>query len=140
MFANFNTKKIEMTKTEAREAGKLNTGAFKELAALRAAYPTFDVEIKKTKSKTTIRVTYAQMEKYIEAHDDKDNSVMKKFNMLRGKSDDKNDEKKDFVAAASYGEVKMWFLTQYPEIEKLSEGIDEIIKSAKAKRTKKKAA
>lgn len=46
MNANLMTKKIEMTKAEAKEAGKLNTEKFHELHQLMAAYPGFEVQIK----------------------------------------------------------------------------------------------
>ena len=46
MNANLMTKKIEMSKSEAKEAGKLNTEKFHELHQLMAAYPGFEVQIK----------------------------------------------------------------------------------------------
>ena len=46
MNANLMTKKIEMTKSEAKEAGKLNTEKFHELRQYMAIYPGFEVQIK----------------------------------------------------------------------------------------------
>ena len=45
------------------------------------------------------------------------------------------------AAAASYGEIKMWFLTQYPEIEKMGENVNKIIeKTRKARKEMKSVA
>lgn len=46
MNANLMTKKIEMSKSEAKEAGKLNTEKFHELRQFMAAYPGYEVQIK----------------------------------------------------------------------------------------------
>ena len=46
MNANLEKKVIEMTKSEAKEAGKLNSEKFKELQAYLAVYPGYTVEIK----------------------------------------------------------------------------------------------
>ena len=45
MNANLMTKKIEMSKTEAKAAGKINSEKFNELNTLRSMYPTFEIEI-----------------------------------------------------------------------------------------------
>ena len=45
MNANLMTKKIEMSKSEAKEAGKLNTEKFHELRQYMAIYPGFEVQI-----------------------------------------------------------------------------------------------
>ena len=50
---------------------------------------------------------------------------MNTFNLLCGNTDD------ELAAKAFFGEIKMWFLTQYPEIEKARQNIDEIIAKAK---------
>ena len=52
-----------------------------------------------------------------------------------------NGKKVELAAAATYGEIKMWFLTQFPEIEKLGENVNKIIEEArKAREAQKKAA
>jgi len=40
---------------------------------------------------------------------------------------DENGKKVEMAAAATYGEVKMWFLTQFPEIEESGKNIDKIL-------------
>ena len=121
MFANLVTKKIEMSKTEAKAAGKLNSEKFNELHALRAMYPTFEIEIKASsaKKKTDYKgLTYDYMMKYIEAHDDEEKSIMAEFEMLRATSDE---AKEALAESASYKEIKEWFLKKFPAIAKFHE-------------------
>ena len=59
---------------------------------------------------------------------------MATFNLFCGNTDD------ELSSKASFGEIKMWFLTQYPEIEKARQNIDEIIAKAKEARIASKAA
>ena len=121
MFANLITKKIEMSKTETKAAGKLNSEKFNELHTLRTMYPTFEIEIKASsaKKKTDYKgLTYDYMTKYIEAHDDEEKSIMAEFEMLRATSD----EAKEVLAeSASYKEIKEWFLKKFPAIAKFHE-------------------
>lgn len=87
------TKKIEMSKTEAKAAGKINSEKFNELHTLRAMYPTFEIEIKVSaaKKKPDYKgLTYDYMKKYIAAHDDEQKSIMAEFEMLRGTSEEAN--------------------------------------------------
>ena len=48
MNANLMKKTIEMSKSEAKKAGKIGTPEFKELRAYQELYPTYTVEIKTT--------------------------------------------------------------------------------------------
>lgn len=121
MFANLITKKIEMSKTEAKAAGKLNSEKFNELHTLRTMYPTFEIEIKASsaKKKTDYKgLTYDYMTKYIEAHDDEEKSIMAEFEMLRATSDE---AKEALAESASYKEIKEWFLKKFPAIAKFHE-------------------
>ena len=121
MYANLMTKKIVMTKTEAKAAGKLNSEKFNELHTLRTMYPTFEIEIKASsaKKKTDYKgLTYDYMMKYIEAHDDEEKSIMTEFEMLRATSDE---AKEALAESASYKEIKEWFLKKFPAIAKFHE-------------------
>ena len=121
MFANLITKKIEMSKTEAKAAGKLNSEKFNELHTLRTMYPSFEIEIKASsaKKKTDYKgLTYDYMTKYIEAHDDEEKSIMTEFEMLRATSDE---AKEALAESASYKEIKEWFLKKFPAIAKFHE-------------------
>ena len=120
MNANLITKKIEMTKSEAKEAGKLNTEKFHELRQFMAAYPGYEVQIKApAKRKVELRgLDYKFMRTYI-LKSDKDNriEIMAKFNELIAQDKKDGKEGAEYLEAAGYLEVRAWFLKQFPEIE-----------------------
>lgn len=139
MNANMMKKVIEMNKAEAKAAGRVGTSEFEELAELRDAYPGFRVVIKTTKSKDNMKgLTVSYMEKYIKAHDDDDGTILKEFYTLRGL--DAAGNAIEFAPAATYGELKMWFLDTYPEVADLNKGVDEILKKVRKNREAKRQA
>ena len=119
MNANLMTKKIEMSKNEAKAAGKMGTPEFEMLMQYRATYPTFEIAIKATsKRKSEFKgLTYKYMITYIQAHDDNEKTIMSEFNILIAKN--KKDKVNGFehLEAASYLDVKEWFLAKFPEIK-----------------------
>lgn len=138
MNANHITKKYEMTKTEAKSAGKPNTDAYNTLLELMKNFPGYEIEIVKPASKKTDRfkgLDYNYMMDYIESHN---KELLKDFYTLRGL--DENGKKVGMAAAASYGEIKMWFLEQFPEVEKMAETVNEIIEKARNAREARKNA
>lgn len=121
MNANLYTKKIEMTKSEAKEAGKLNTEAFKNLRQLMEMYPGYEIQIKTTtKRKVELKgLDYDFMRDYIQKSGRQDKTdVMKKFNTLIAQ--DKKDGKKgsEHMVTTNYLKVRKWFLETFPEIQK----------------------
>ena len=138
MNANHITKKIEMTKTEAKTAGKPNNDAYNTLLELMKNFPGYEIEIVKSVSKKTDRfkgLYYNYMMDYIKSHN---KELLKDFYTLRGLDD--NGKKVGMAAAASYGEIKMWFLEQFPEVEKMAENVNEIIAKARNAREARKNA
>ena len=139
MYANLMTKKIVMAKTEAKAAGKPNTEEYNTLLDLMKNFPGFQIEIVKSAAKKADRfkgLDINYMENYIKSHKPE---LLETFYELRGL--DANGKKVELAAAATYGEIKMWFLTQFPEIEKLGENVNKIIEEArKAREAQKKAA
>ena len=115
MNANIMNGTIEMTKTEAKAAGKLNSKAFTELKELRATYPNYEIVVKTTsKVKDNLKgLNIPFMVKYIKTHDN-DGTIMKDFNALRGCNEDGS--KDEEAMSLSYGELKKWFIEQYPEV------------------------
>lgn len=69
MNANLITKKIEMSKSEAKEAGKLNSEKFHELRQYMEMYPGYEIQIKApAKHKVELRgLTYEYMRTYIQS-------------------------------------------------------------------------
>ena len=140
MYANYEMKTIEMTKTESKAAGKVGTADYETLKELRSENPGFRIVIKATKSRDNMKGLDAKyMENYIKAHDkSEDKAVLKEFYSLRGL--DENGEKIDFAPIAPYGTLKQWFLTYYPEVAKMNDTVNEILKKAQAKREADKKA
>ena len=145
MRANIENRTIEMTKVEAKAAGKITSEKFKELKAYKEAYPGFEVVIVAASRKKSAYsgMTYEYMEAYIEKHDDENKTIMVEFNKLRAIVSD--EEKEDLgsmsgtLKAASYGAVREWFLNTFEEIKKFHDDHDkEVEKILKSK--KKKAA
>ena len=145
MRANHENKTIEMTKAEAKAAGKITSEKYKELKAYKEAYPGFEVVIVAASRKKSAYsgLTYEYMEAYIEKHDDENKTIMVEFNKLRAIVSD--EEKEDLgsmsgtLKAASYGAVREWFLNTFEEIKKFHDDHDkEVEKILKSK--KKKAA
>ena len=83
-------------------------------------------------------LTYEYMEKYILAHDDKEGSNMAIFNELRGTIVEGDDELQ--AESLTYGEIKMWFLDTYPEVEDMNKTVDDILAKAKKNREAKREA
>lgn len=137
MNANLMTKKIEMTKTEAKAAGKPNTTEYNTLLELMNNFPGYQIEIVKTAAKKVDRfkgLDYNYMRDYIKSHNEE---LLKEFYTLRGL--DENGKKVGMAAAASYGEIKMWFLEQFPEIEGMGEKVNKIIEETRKAREARKA-
>lgn len=118
MNANLMTKKIEMSKNEAKAAGKMGTPEFEMLMQYRAAYPTFEIIVKAaSKRKSEFKgLTYKYMIAYIQTHD-KENTIMAEFNTLIAKDKKDKVEGSEHLEAASYMDVKEWFLAKFPEIK-----------------------
>lgn len=138
MFTNHITKKIEMTKTEAKAAGKPNSPEYNTLLEQMKNFPSYQIEIVKSVAKKVDHfrgLDYDYMKNYIDSHKPE---LLVTFYELRGL--DKDGKKIGMAAVATYGEIKMWFLTQFPEIEKMSENVSKIIEETRKAREAKKSA
>ena len=123
MNANLMTKKIEMSKSEAKEAGKLNTEKFHELRQFMAIYPGYEIQIKApAKRKSEFRgLDYKYMKSYIQKHDDEDGSIMAEFRKMTAQDKKDGKEGAELQEATNYLVVKKWFLTKFPEIKEYKE-------------------
>lgn len=104
---------IEMpTKKYALAASKYGTKEYKEVQDALLHHANFTVVTRKTaKRKDTLKgLTYDVMEKYIATHDT-NGEIKNHYDFLRGKSEDTS-------CSATYGEIKKWFLTTYPNYGK----------------------
>lgn len=125
---NVNARKIEMSKAYAKAASVYGSPEYNALQGARRDYPDFQIAILKPSKRNDPYkgLTMAYIEKYIASHDD-DGSVMKELNILRGKSIE-NDEFVQYAEAASFFEIKKWFLDKYPEIKQYSKNSRDNIK------------
>ena len=119
MNAKLMTKKIEMSKKEAKAAGKIGTPEFEELKNYMAIYPGFEVQITApAKRKVEFRgLTYEYMKNYIKKNDDEDGTIMAEFNALIAQDKKDGKEGAEHLEAAGYLDVREWFLTAFPEIK-----------------------
>ena len=131
----FESKKtLEVTKTFAKAASRYGSEAYMKLRSARNDYPDFKVVIRSTtaKKQTCFKgLTYAYMEKYIEAHDDENRTTMKKFLDLRGQSDE---AKEALAESCSYKEIKDWFLDTFPAIAEFHKKREKMIKATRQKK------
>ena len=106
MNANLMTKKIEMSKSEAKAAGKPNTPEYNTLLELMNNFSGYQIEIVKAASKKADHfkgLNYDYMMNYIKTNKE---ALLHTFYELRGL--DEKGKKCGVAAAASYGEIKMW--------------------------------
>ena len=131
MNANLMTKKIEMSKNEAKAAGKIGTPEFEKLRQYMEMYPGFEVQIKApAKRKVEFRgLTYEYMKNYIKKHDDEDGKIMAEFNDLIALDKKNKVEGAEHLEAAGYLDVKKWFLATFPEIKKSRENHKEKVQA-----------
>lgn len=120
MNANLMTKKIEMSKNEAKAAGKIGSEKFHELREYMEMYPGYEVQIKApAKRKVELRgLDYKYMRAYIQKHDDEQHSKMETFKTLIAQDKKDKVEGAEHLEAAGYLDVREWFLTTFPEIKK----------------------
>ena len=114
MTINETRRTIVITKAMNKAASKFGTPEYFDLQTARSHYPGFRVVVKNTKTKTETYkgLTYAFMEKYIEAHDDAEKSIITEYRFKRGLTEDS-------PKVCSFKEVRDWFLGKFPEIAKL---------------------
>ena len=115
---DFNNNTIVLTKAFAQKAANPTTEEFKELMSLRKNLEGFTVVVKesarKANKKNSLKgLNYGFMEQYIARHDDEKNSTMVEFKKITVKNG-------DALSTKSYGEVKKWFLEQYPEFNEVA--------------------
>ena len=127
MNANLMNRTIEMTKSEAKAAGKLNSDEWKEFREYQNAYPNFEIVIKASAKRTGAYrgLDYKYMLNYINnCKLENKSDILEKFKFLIA-SDKKNKvEGSEYLVASSYMDVKKWFLATFPEIKSHKEEHD----------------
>lgn len=123
---------IEMSKKFAAAASNPFSDEYAQLNAVRRDYPKFKVVTvsQKTTKPDFKGLTYDYMRKYIVKHDDAEKSIMAEFEMLTATSEEATEL---LMEAASYHEVKTWFLDQFPEIKAFHEKREKLLEKIAAK-------
>jgi hypothetical protein len=113
---------ITITKAFNAKASIYNSKEYDDLAEIQNAHPSFRLIIKAAKRKSIPlgRITYEQMEKYIKAHDDSNETHWNEYQKLRGVSDDagENEDEINVNVSVSFFQIKKWFVKTFPEITK----------------------
>ncbi len=126
---------IVLSKATAKAARVFGTDEYKQLQIARKDYPDYKVEVKKSTKKDSFKgLDYKFMEKYIEQHDDEEKSYMAEYNLLRGR----NEEGEAVTDAASYGEIRSWFMDAFPEVEEFHNKKEAVLERVRANRAAKR--
>ena len=116
---------IEMNTTFAKEMRNPLSEEYALLQRTRQDFPTFAIrrrQIKSNPQKDTYKgLTYEHMKNYIKKHDDEDGKIMAEFNDLIALDKKNKVEGAEHLEAASYNDVKKWFLAKFPEIKEYKE-------------------
>lgn len=125
---------IEMDKKFATAASNVFSAEYEKLQEVRRAYPTYEVVTVTRKEKVTATsgLTFEFMELYIEKHDNDKKSIMAEFKMLRATDED---SKALGMKGESYIKIRAWFLEQYPEVQKVANKREQLLKDIREKRT-----
>ena len=130
---------IELTKAEMKAAETFGSQMYKDLREARQDNPNYRVKVV-TPSKKVDRhkgLSADAMKKFIQKHDDENQTILKEFYQLRGLTPEGKED--EFGCAVSYGELKQWFFVQYPQFEKMEDSVNEIMKKVKEQASKKAA-
>ena len=122
MLINQNKRRIEMTEAEAKMASKYNSEEYNELVSIKRDFPYLSIFIVKNKSKRNDNLkglTFKYMETYIAKNGTPEQE--ENFKLLRGADDGLGH------LAPCYGEVKKWFLNEFPEIKAYSQQVSRIL-------------
>lgn len=131
---------IELSAKEAREAENYGSPAYLALMDAKSQFPTFSVgtKTKKKNAGAFKGMNREFMKKHIKANPKEGRDLMAEFNELCGFDADGN--KKPFAAVASVGELRMWFLNEYPEFIESRSRIDKILEKTRKDIADKQAA
>ena len=128
---NDRNRTIEMTKKFATAAKKYGSNEYRDLQNARKDYPTYKVVTRSTKRKKDSfkGLNFDYMEEYIKSHEKENNTVLIDFYALCGKDETGQKIKIDDedIDRASYGQIKKWFLNQYPVFKEYTKNIDKIL-------------
>lgn len=128
---NDRNRTIEMTKKFANAAKRYGSREYEDLQAARRDYPRYKVVTRSTKRKKDSfkGLTFDYMENYIKNHEKENAAILNKFYQLCGKDENGDTIKinNNVVEHVSYGEIKKWFIKQYPIFKEYTENVNKIL-------------
>jgi hypothetical protein len=119
MRINYFNETIEMSKSESKRASVIGSDEYKALLSVKNDFPTYHIVIiaKEAKRSDDIKgLTYDYMEEYITNEGTPEQ--LNRFNTLR---------EGIFNTRGSYGEIRKWFLEEFPQISEFRERIKNIL-------------
>ena len=122
-------RELVITKKFEKAASRFGSPEYLELREAKNDNIGFKVVVRtngKNKKETFKGLTFEYMEKYIEAHDDEENTIMAEFRMLRAQTEEGVEA---LAVSCSYQEIKVWFFGKYPQIAEFHKKREEILKS-----------
>ena len=144
MKINYMNSTIELTKSEMKAAETYGSEMYKQLREARIDNPTFSIKVVSTKKSgdTHKGLTQKAMKKFIEDHESdeaKKAEMLGEFYKLCGLTED-GKKKDEFGCAVSYGELKQWFFTQFPQFDDMSKAVNTIMDKVREQVESKKSA
>ena len=108
---NFSANTVTVTKVFAEKANRMDTNEYKILTQLKKDFPNIAIiyNIRSGSKNASKGLTYKNMEKYINAFDNRD-ELLKAFRLVKQLSS---------VQKNKYQFVKSWFVAQFPDYDKL---------------------
>ena len=135
----FGRKVIEMSEKESREAENYGSPAYIALTDAMRQFEGFTVEVKgKAKAGGFKGLNREFMKAHIKANPKEGRNLLAEFNTLCGLDEEGN--KKVFAAVASVGELRMWFLNEYPEFTDSRNAVKKILDNTRKEIADKRSA
>lgn len=113
---------IKITKQFKEAACRFGTDEYKAIKEAVNDHPGYKVVVKtRAKSKSSLRLSYDYMTKYIKSHDDEEKTNWNEFLFMRGYTP----EGEKTGISFSFVDIQTWFLETYPEIENYIKDMEE---------------
>lgn len=129
-----------MNKSFADKAARFGSDEYNALMQAREQNPGYTTKVITRKTAKSDKpsykgLTYEYMEKYIQAHDDDEQTIMNEYMELRGLTEEAEEA---LMESASYQEMKDWFLDKFPAIADFHQKREALLAKAQEKKANKR--
>ena len=119
---NHENRTIEITKKFKKAACRFGSDEYYAIKEAVDAHPNYKVTTKASaRKKSTLKLSYDYITKYIKSHDDEEKTIWTEFLFMRGYTP----EGIETGVSYSYVDIQTWFLETYPEIEDYIKDMEE---------------